>query len=173
MEHSEILKRNTILNKLSTLPQKVLSLHGKQNIAEFVLHDLCSPQCFDLQKAAYVVDNPDFDCLKGIAGFSADQAYTSNLIWETPELFAEHMQKAPFNQKVRSINHSSMRRASKSDQDTTALVAEFLGLSRPSFCSWQMKHDNQGLLIYEVNCCPVSPDILLNGACMLGFCPIY
>ena len=174
MERSEILKRHEILNNISSLPQKVLSLHGTENVAEFVLHDLCNQNCFDLQKAAYIVDNPDFDCLKGVAGYCTDQSYTTkNNIWETPELFAQYMKKAPFNQKVRSMSKPSMRKSSKSDEETTAFVADFLGLSNPLFCSWQMKHDNHGFLIYEVNCCPVSQDILLNGACMLGFCPIY
>ena len=44
-------------------------------MSEFVLHDICNPNCFNLQKAAFLVDNPDFDCLKGVAGFSADEAY--------------------------------------------------------------------------------------------------
>lgn len=173
MEHSELLKEQQILNRLSSLPKNVLSLHGTENVAEFVLHDLCSKNCFDFQKAAYLVDNPDFDCLKGIAGYASDQEYNKPMIWETPELFAQHMSRASFNQKVRGIHRASMAKASKTDQETTAIVADMLGLAKPLFCSWRMKHDNHGILIYEANCCPVSSDILLNGACMLGFCPIY
>ena len=59
------------------------------------------------------------------------------------------MKKAPFNQKVRSIIRPSMRKTHKSDQETTALVADYLGLQKPSYCSWQMKHDNHGILMYE------------------------
>jgi len=174
MERSEMLKKHAILNHLTTLPQKVLSLHGVEHVTEFVLHDLCNESCFNLQKAAYLVDNPDFDCLKGVAGFSAREAYDKDIIWETPELFMAHMQKAPFNQKVRSIMQTSMVKSRKSDEETTALIGNYLGLAKPSFCSWPMKHDNQGILIYEVEIgCPVSPDILKNGACLLGFCPIY
>lgn len=174
MERSEMIKKHGILNHLTSLPEKVLSLHGIENTTDFVLHDLCNHNCFDLQKAAYLVDNPDFDCLKGIAGFSASEAFCQDTIWETPELFTAYMQKAPFHQKVRSIMQPSMRRASKSDQETTKFVADYLGLVKPSYCSWQMKHDNHGILIYETQLsCPVSPDILRNGACLLGFCPIY
>ena len=101
MERSEMLKKHAILNHLSTLPQKLLSVHGTENVTEFVLHDLCSTHCFDLKKAAYLVDNPDFDCLKGVAGFSAEEAYPQDAIWETPELFIAHMKKSAFNNKVR------------------------------------------------------------------------
>ncbi len=171
-----MLKKHDILNHLTTLPQKVLSLHGVENIniTEFVLHDLCNKGCFNLQKAAYLVDNPDFNCLKGVAGFSSQEAYDKDVIWETPELFMQHMYKAPFNQKVRSIMHPSMAKSRKSDEETTAIIGDYLGLAKPSFCSWQMKHDNHGILIYEIEAsCPVSSDILKNGACLLGFCPIY
>lgn len=168
-----MLKKHQILNNLSILPQRILSLHENENVSEFVLHDLCK-NCFNLQKAAYLVDNPDFNCLKGIAGYSMDQAYATDTIWETPELFLAYMQKAPFHQKVRSLVRPSMRKTNKSDQETTALVADYLGLNNPGYCSWQMKHDNHGILVYEIQTsCPVSPDILLNGACLLGFCPIY
>ena len=60
----------TILNTLSKLPRKMLSLKGQENVTEFVLHELCHKNCFNLDKAAYFVDNPDFDCLKGMAGFA-------------------------------------------------------------------------------------------------------
>src|SRR5262245_10115368 len=100
MERSE-MKKHAILNLLSTIPQKVLSLHGTENITEFVLHELCNTHCFDFKKAAYLVDNPDFDCLKGVAGFSSDEAYPKETIWEKPELFTAHMKKAAFNKKVR------------------------------------------------------------------------
>ncbi len=174
MERSEMLKKHAILNHLSTLPQKLLSVHGTENVTEFVLHDLCNAHCFDLKKAAYLVDNPDFDCLKGVAGFSAEDAYPQDTIWETPELFIAHMKKAAFNNKVRSILKPSMTRAHKSDAETSAMIGEFLGLEKPIYCSWKMKHDNHGILVYETpTSCPVSQDIVLNGACLLGFCPIY
>lgn len=169
-----MLKKHAILNQLSSLPQKVLSLHGQENVSDFVLHELCNQNCFDLKKAAYLVDNPDFDCLKGVAGYSLEEAYTKNPVWETPELFMAHMAKAQFNQKVRTILKSSMARANKSDAETTKMIGDYLGLSKPVYCSWKMKHDNHGILIYEMpTSCTVSDDVLLNGACLLGFCPIY
>jgi hypothetical protein len=174
MERSEMLKKHAILTLLSTIPQKVLSLHGTDNITEFVLHELCNRDCFDFKKAAYLVDNPDFDCLKGIAGFSADEAYSKNVIWETPELFSEHMQKASFNKKVRNILKPSMARAHKSDAETNKMIGEYLGFKKPVCCSWKIKHDNHGILIYEMPTSDtVSDDLIVNGASLLGFCPIH
>lgn len=39
MERTKALKKHDILNHLTTLPQKVLALHGVENVTEFVLHD--------------------------------------------------------------------------------------------------------------------------------------
>ncbi len=174
MENPQILKNNAILNRLSSLPEKLLKLHETENVCEFLLHDLCDADCFDLKRAAYFVDNPDFDCLKGIAGFDATEKFVQAPIWETPELFAEHMKKAPFNQRVRGINRHSMRKAHQADDETTGVIANLLGLRQPLYCSWEMKHDNHGLLIYEMQLsCAVPQEVVRKGACLLGFCPIY
>ena len=88
---------------LSELPQKIVNLHGLENITEFVLHDLCHRSCFNLNKAAYFVDNPDFDCLKGIAGFHHDEVYPGEDIWFNPQAFSDHMESASFNKKFDSF----------------------------------------------------------------------
>ena len=175
MERTEMLKKHGILSQLSSLPKKVLSLHGRQHVSDFVLHELCNSHCFDLKKAAYLVDNPDFDCLKGVAGFYDAEAYPVDTMWQNPDLFVSHVEKAPFNTKVRSILKPSRIRSHTSEQETTQMIGDYLGIIKPGFCSWSMKHDNQGILIYETepNSCPVSSEILVNGACLLGFCPIY
>ena len=51
--------QHNVLNTISRLPRKMLSLKNQENITEFVLHDLCNKKCFNLEKAAYFVDNPD------------------------------------------------------------------------------------------------------------------
>ncbi len=174
MERSDVQAKQAILNHLITLPQKILSLHGEKDATEFLLYDICNRNCFNFQKAAYLVDNPDFDCLKGVAGFCADQMFGQETIWEMPELFREYMAKAPFHQKVRSVLRPSGKRSGMSEQQTALMIGDYLGLSNPASCSWRMKHDNQGLLIYESQTsCPIPDDLLKNGACLLGFCPVY
>ena len=173
MERSEMLKNHDILNRLSCLPQKILSLSGSENITEFVLHELCNSTCFNLQKAAYIVDNPDFDCLKGIAGFNINEEFP-DAIWQNADAFSKHMSESFFNQKVRTILRSSPLRSGQSSQQTTDIISDCLGFDKPLYCSWRMKHDNHGYLVYETesNDTP-SNDLVLNGACFLSFCPIY
>ncbi|GMU19552.1 MAG: hypothetical protein AMXMBFR12_07440 [Candidatus Babeliales bacterium] len=173
MERPDILKKHEILHRLSSLPAHLLSLHGNENVSEFVLHELCDAGCFNITKAAYVVDNPDFDCIKGIAGFAATESYNAKRIWDDPASFSEHMRKSAFNTKVRDFIKPSMRRTAQSDENTSKIVAEFVGITKPAYCSWNMKHDNHGILIYETQIsCPLDNEMLRNGACFLGFCPI-
>jgi hypothetical protein len=173
----DITRHYAILSQLSSLPRKMLSLRGQENITEFVLHELCGKHCFDLQKAAYFIDNPDFDCLKGVAGFCATEAYSPDgSIWNNPSAFSTHMQGSQFNQKVRTITHTSMRKDKKGDSEIVDRVARELNLQVPGYYSWDMKHDNHGLLIYERRCqegdaCDI--DSVLNGLSLLGFCPIF
>src|SRR5689334_18968556 len=100
--HERLKKERDILNYLNHLPRKMLKFSQEDNISEFVLHALCCQDCFNVDKAAYFVDNPDFDCLRGIAGFSRSEAYPDSYhIWEKPQQFSSHMRTAPFNQQVR------------------------------------------------------------------------
>lgn len=173
MEREEFLKKNQrILYLLNQLPKKMLALHGAENVTDFVLHDLCNKDCFNLSKAAYFVDNPDFDCLKGVAGYCAQETYPkSSSLWESPEDFNNYMSTAPFHQKVRSISQPSRKKMGGSDQDLVIQLADQLNLQSPQYCSWNMKHDNHGLFVYEG--ATDTNELLNNGVCLLSFCPIY
>jgi hypothetical protein len=85
------------------------------------------------------------------------------------------MQQSGFNNQVRSIIKPSVRKTGKSDAQAAQEIANELSLQSALFCTWDMKHDNHGLLIYE--CATDSPEMLKelisNGACLLGFCPIH
>jgi len=73
MSQEELLKRqHDLFKNLSSLPRMILVCNGCENIFELLLHDLCHPTCFNLKKVAYFVDNPDFDCLQGVAGVARD-----------------------------------------------------------------------------------------------------
>src|SRR3972149_6861847 len=94
------LKNYALLEYLSSLPKKMLSIQHYDNIPGFVLHDLCLSKNFNITKAAYLVDNPDFNCLRGVTGFCKDEAYQSCDIWDAPEDFSKHILKCPFHEKV-------------------------------------------------------------------------
>src|SRR5437762_734031 len=105
MNREELLaKQNRMLLCLTGLPKKMVSLHGAENIGEFVLYDLCNECCFNLSKAAYFVDNPDFNCTKGVAGFSRNEIQNAcSGVWDNPEAFSSCMRNSSFNQKVRHV----------------------------------------------------------------------
>jgi hypothetical protein len=177
MGRDELLQRERkILNHLTYMPRKILNLYGQQdNITEFVLHDLCGKDCFNLEKAAYFVDNPDFDCLKGIAGFSRLEAYhDGSSIWESPKLFSEHMSRSPFNQKVRSLYKQSLKKSEISDEIIAHSIAQELGFKDHVFYSWNMKYQNHGILLFErsENDSCVE-EHLLDGMSLLSFCPVF
>lgn len=176
MNRDEILKKHqNVLCFLNQLPKKMLSLHGTDNVTDFVLHDLCNKQCFNLNKAAYFVDNPDFDCLKGVSGFCAQESFAQPTYWESPEIFTSHVKNSQFNQKVRSILQPSMKRSGVSDQKVIENLSQELNMQSPLYCAWDMKHDNHGIFIYEpaTDMCEIPQEMLSNGVCLLSFCPIH
>lgn len=171
MGHYEIVK------KLATMPSNIVGLHGHDNITEFVLHDLCDKNCFNLVKAGYFVDNPDFDFFKGVAGYHRGQSYVQpHAIWDDPALFTKHMQQKPFNKQVRTVTKNSPKRHSLCDVDFIAFIAQELGLEQPEYYCWQMKHDNHGLLVFEHD-----PDNerywnardLAQAVHLLSLCPVF
>ncbi len=167
------LREKKILQNLCHLPRKMLSIHPRNNMTEFVLHDISDKECFNLRKAAYLIDNPDFDCLKGVAGYCVNEKCQCQNIWQQPDAFSEHMQKSNFNSKVRDINSSSIK-LSKQD-DSIQKIASMLQIENPVFFTWDMKHDNYAILIVEKqdNADHELDHHIESGASFLGFCPIF
>ncbi len=175
METKMLERQQRILQHLSTLPRMMTHIHGRDNLSEFILHELCSEPCFNLRKAAYFVDNEDFNCLRGVAGFADDQAYPKKeMIWQYPDEFTHHMQRSSFNNKVRSINYESLKNQT-SKQKFLDEAAQKLGFGTCDNCSWNMRHDNHGILMYE----KVDPkdsimeNHIIDGLSLLSFCPIF
>lgn len=164
-----------VLKCFTCLPQKILSRHGIDNMTEFVLHTLCNEQCLDLSKAAYFVDNADFNCLKGVAGFDGQNRYEKGLdLWEYPEEFTHHMKKCNFNNKVREICHPSAKKNSRDSQDLMYDLAQVLAINDPVIYGWDNKHQNFGIVIFELpkKDKKIDKDIL-QGLSFLGFCPVF
>lgn len=176
MEHREINPRHhSVLTKLSHLPKKMMSIHGKNNVSEFVMHDLCDTACFDLQKAAFFVDNPDFDCFKGVAGYNHANRYPhQDIYWQQCDDFSCHMQDCDFNRDVRTVLRSSHKNNASAREDLAHELAQNLAFQNPLFYTWDLKHDNSGLFIYESAGDIVELDEhMKNGLELLGFCPIF
>jgi hypothetical protein len=174
MKHKDQLRHQEFLRWYLNLPNQMLALKSRSNVTEFVLHALCNQKCFNLEKAAYFVDNLAFDCFKGIAGFDRREEYSEPLtIWSTPDQFSEHMRSCSFNQKVRSIETGSMKKA---NHHQSAIVSELSGnleFNNPIFFRWNIKHDNEGILLFQLNEGHNYEEEFLEGLCLLGFCPIF
>jgi hypothetical protein len=177
MEHTDMSPRyRQILRSFACLPEKMLSFHSIDNVTEFVLHALCHEQCLNLAKAAYFIDNPDFDCLKGIAGFSKQNQFSDSCdVWSRPQCFTKHMQACTFNQKVRSILVPSAKKLDRKKQELVDYLAHELAMHNPLAYIWNNKHNNHALILFErheQDKAPLDSDIL-QGFCLLGFCPIF
>lgn len=163
------------LRMLNSIPKNMIQMHGTENMSEFVLHSLCCSDCFNLRKAAYFVDNPAFNCLKGVVGYDQEEAFSPSLnIWTNTDAFTEHMYNSPFNQKVRNCLQYSCKNCEDPDEHLMENIARDLGMDSFDYCTWSMKHDNHGYLIYQKNDGHNHDhDDLLNGLCLLSFCPIF
>lgn len=164
-----------LLEYLAHLPRKMVRLQGIEQVPEFILHELCHEHCFNLSKAAFLVDNPDFNVVRGIAGFDHNQAFADvDHMWENPQGFIDHMSKASFNQQIKQYSHSSVVREGVSPETINAIARE-LGFQNPVYRSWVMKHDNHGFLIYEYAGTSLEgvEEHLDNSLYLLNFCPLF
>lgn len=169
-----IQEHHELLSNLQELPRKMLLLYGMDNIPGFVLHELCHKNCFNIHKAAYFIDNPDFDCLKGVAGINHEEGVIESDIWDNPDKFSQRMKTSPFNKKVRNIFQKSARNKHL-ENDIAHLLSQQLEMKQPKVFHWNMKHDNHGLLIMEDEEDNHIWDdkYLLNSIHLLGFCPVH
>lgn len=169
------MARKDINQKLCYLPRKIVSLHGSDHTAELILHELCQEDCFNFNKAAYFVDNPDFNYFKGVAGFCRNDVknITANL-GEDPKVLCENLCSLPFNQKVRCCTQQSANQQHTLANNDIAQLANQLGMQRPKVFAWDTKFNNHGLLLYENDEQEdISPDDLHNGLILLSFCPVH
>ena len=124
MDRDEVLlKHKRLLGALSILPKKLVSVHGKtDNIAELLICELCNEEFFDINRAAFFVDNPCFDMLKGVAGFHKTEGHTQwSPEWDNHEEITVIMKRSPFNQKVRHFMSTSPNR---NDHDLSKIVEQ-------------------------------------------------
>lgn len=176
MELKNLNKNYELVKRLSRIPGKIVSLHGRDNITEFVLHDLSGISCFNFSKAGYFVDNPDFDHLKGMAGYNSTQAFEhAHAIWDHADHFTRHMQGAPFNKQVRDVTRASPKKGCYQIQGIVDDVAQELGMNKAQFFCWDMKHNNHGLFVYELEDGNGhwEPEDLMSGLHLLSLCPIF
>ena len=163
-EHFELFMR------LSALPQKMVLLHGMANMPDFILHDLSHQAFFNLKKVAYFVDNPDFNCCKGVTGFHEEGECGHN-VWQDPDNFNQYMRSLEFNQKVRQVSLPSLYATNRIDSVVQELSHE-LEIEQARVYSFPLKYGNHGILLIESKNALPSHDFLSQGASLLAFCPV-
>jgi len=175
MELKKDTKDLVLLHRLGGVSSNIANNHHLENLSEFVLHDLCSKDLFRVNKAAYLVNNPDFACMKGVAGYSNQENFTKGHGWHNQKDFTSHMLQSSFNQKVRQINQTNSKaRADLLDKKYLYTLSDSLEIEHPEFHLWNMKYDNQGVLIFEKeNKNDPVFEHLPHFASMLSFCPVF
>jgi hypothetical protein len=62
----------------------------------------------------------------------------------------------------------------KKNEQIVEEIAHELGFNQPLYYAWNMKYDNKGILLYEKhNNESCDCDYLLDGLCLIGFCPVF
>lgn len=158
-----------ILMAISNLPHKIVTLHSHDSLPALVLNTVCSKECFDIKRAAYIVNNPDFNCLKGIVGI--DQSSVTDMsqehAWQAPDELLQRLHRSSFHNLVAGYSaHEALR-------DTTAL-AEHLSMHNSRPCRWRMKYNNEGIVLYEPGreLSHEEEEMLQRSLSLLSFCPI-
>lgn len=148
--------------------------HDHDGLAHMVLHELSHVDSFGLSRAGYFIENPDFDCLKGVAGYDSNECPVQRAdVWNDPVAFMQRMQSSPFQQKVSSFSHTSLpRKEDTIDEAAVNELGHMLGMQNPSFFTWRMKHGNNGILIFEDNGSHIAHHrkLLSNFAALLSLC---
>jgi hypothetical protein len=177
----------SVLLKLNALPERMVTAHHYHNLAEYVLHELCDPLCLSLHKAAFLLDNPDFDTLKGVAGVHHQERFTApssmphenedGSVWQHTDQFTEHMANCRFNKAVRSVQRKSAQRTAMPWSECAAELADEMVFEQDKWgwLTFAAKHGNTGILIFE------SPDqsnpereaSLACSVSLLGLCPVF
>ena len=167
------------VHNLLGLPQKIMRHQQVHGLAQLVLHEFGHGNVFQFKKAVYLADNPDFDHLIGVAGFSSDECSLHGMdVWENPLQNIDSMESSAFNREVRSFLRNSIKARGIDFHDKTEVdrLAHDMGMQQPHFLAWDMKHGNHGLLLFEYQdgstLNVIKHKFLSSAVALLGFCPI-
>lgn len=157
-----------LVDSLSQVPHKILKNYNLEYLSQMVLHELGHQGCFGFNKAVYLVDNPDFDHLVGMAGFcKGDCEHHKTNIWDCPGCFESDMSNAVFNNEIKKI-------AMKCNSFDLRALGKMAGMKNPEFFKWDMKHGNHGILMFEQDKSLSSwkKNLLVNATALLSLCGI-
>lgn len=143
-----------LLAQLLGLPHKILSHHEHAGLAPLILHELGHDSAFKFKKASYLVNNPDFDCVRGFAGYCTDDCcHHDSDMWGSVDASASNLQQAPFHKHTAEFCGKSLAHNPDGslNQDELKTLCGTLGIDNPSILTWKMRHGNHGILLFEAD----------------------
>ena len=168
-------RRDKLLRTVLNIPSKIMNNHEVDGLSQLVLHELGHD--FWLKRASFLVDNPDFDCLTGVAGYHHDECkFHKKDIWSDPLAFEKDMQDAKFHRSVKDFSYGSSikQRCGSHAQDDLLELGSRLGMAQPNAFVWDLRHGNHGILLFE--CLPdcklknKSTKLVEEVSALLGLC---
>ncbi|MBT3456422.1 hypothetical protein HN446_05135 [bacterium] len=161
-----------LLKCLCDLPKRIVSLQDKDHAPEFILHGLCNEDCFNVLRAAFFIDNPDFNVFRGVAGFcKAEPHAESHHMWEDPIAFTNYMGRSAFNKLVRDFARESIKPGA--EKELQAFLLKNLGFEKPQMHLWPLKHENKGVLVFEhEEDLDWEEEHFINSLHLLSLCPV-
>jgi len=148
---NEIKNVNELVSDLLKIPQHILMHSHILGLADLLVGNLSSKRYFNLKKSAYLLNNPEFDCIKGISGVEHQDLGDWDNHWDNPLDKIEKLSNSLFNQKIKNLNSCSLLKHSE-EQNTESLIKfaeDQFGFKQPAFISWQGKHGNHGIFFCE------------------------
>lgn len=162
-----------LLNMLLDLPNKILLHHEVEGLAQLILHDVAHDKHFGFKRASYLVDSPEFDCLRGVAGYVDQECrHHGQDLWANPHSFADDMREAEFHNHLLKLMRKSIKRGDN-HVDAARGVALELGMVNPWVYAQDLRHGNHGLLIVEEGVKKLDADdheLLAHISAILGLC---
>lgn len=172
LPQDQVQEDTVFIEYLTQLGKSIVTNYEQKILAQAVLHHLGHELKFNFQKIAYVVENPDFHQVIGVAGYHKDECTLhSENIWSDLEEFTNQMQNSSFNNQVIAISDLSEDTTEKKIQT----ISTSLEMPHCECISWNMRHGNQGFFLFESseNLDPWIKRILENTVSLLSFCPIH
>ena len=148
---SDVQSLNELVSELLQLPRHILQHMHTAGLTDILLGHLASKSYFNLKKAAYLLNNPDFNCVKGMAGIEISDTNHWQNPWSNPLEHTKFLENSSFNKKVKTfVGHGLFTNPSQEDTPRIIKYAEeHLALENPVFIGWHGKHGNHGIFFCE------------------------
>jgi len=154
-----------LVSELLQLPKQILKHIHTHNLTDLLLGHLASENYFNLKKAAYLLNNPEFNCVKGLSGIEDHDIKDWKKLWEDPAESAKRLANSSYNQKIKSFASASpfADLGAHRPEELVEYAKQNFAFNNPVFIGWHGKHGNYGLFFCE----PRNPQALAEQLSLL------